>query len=204
MSHASEFDDIAQHIFFPIYAVIADDALKETGVCSGRMLDLGCGGGHLGLHVLKATNMTGTFLDINPDAIDILEKRAAEWGVEQRVTALTGDVHSLTFADAAFDLIVSRGSFQFWKEPEKAYAEIYRVLAPGGRTYIGRGMGNGALMAEIVPKMKKRSPDWPACTQRNGNGYQMKDYERLLTDMRIPHRLIDDEEKGTWIVIEKA
>ena len=43
-----EFDDIAENIFLPIYEVIATDLLEETGVVSGQMLDIGCGGGHLG------------------------------------------------------------------------------------------------------------------------------------------------------------
>jgi 2-polyprenyl-3-methyl-5-hydroxy-6-metoxy-1,4-benzoquinol methylase len=51
--NAMEFDKIAQEIFFPIYPVIADDILKLTGIRSGRLLDVGSGGGHLGLWVFK-------------------------------------------------------------------------------------------------------------------------------------------------------
>ena len=42
------------------------------------------------------------------------------------------DLRNLTFSDAVFDLIVSQEVFEHVFEPEKALAEIYRVLRPGG------------------------------------------------------------------------
>ena len=54
-----EFDDIAEQVFYPIYDVIAQDLLEETGIVSGSMLDVGCGGGHLGFAVMAKSDLTG-------------------------------------------------------------------------------------------------------------------------------------------------
>ena len=43
-----------------------------------------------------------------------------------------GDVEFLPFADASFDLVVSRYSAHHWPHPQRALAEFRRVLRPGG------------------------------------------------------------------------
>ena len=48
---ALEFDEIAERIFAPIYPVLAAQIMAETGIKRGNCLDIGCGGGLLGLHV---------------------------------------------------------------------------------------------------------------------------------------------------------
>lgn len=42
------------------------------------------------------------------------------------------DLQALTFADASFDLIITSDVFEHVFEPHKAFAEIARVLKPGG------------------------------------------------------------------------
>ena len=43
-----------------------------------------------------------------------------------------GDAEALPFGDDAFDRYVSAGSIEYWPEPQRAVAEAYRVLRPGG------------------------------------------------------------------------
>ena len=47
MNSREDFDKIANEIFFPIYEVIAQEALRILGRKNGVCLDVGCGGGHL-------------------------------------------------------------------------------------------------------------------------------------------------------------
>lgn len=42
------------------------------------------------------------------------------------------DLRGLTFADASFDVVVTQDVFEHVLEPERAFAEIARVLVPGG------------------------------------------------------------------------
>ena len=57
-----------------------------------------------------------------------------------RVSAVYADAKALPFRDNYAEVIVSRGSYHFWGDRKKGFAEIYRVLKPGGVAYIGRGL----------------------------------------------------------------
>lgn len=59
-----DYDEIADNIFFPIYDRIAEQIIDATDVRSGKMLDIGCGGGHLGFAVMEKTELEGYFADI--------------------------------------------------------------------------------------------------------------------------------------------
>ena len=63
------------------------------------------------------------------------------------------DAHSLAFRDNYADIIISRGSFRFWKDKVKAFGEIYRVLKPGATAYIGRGFSEN-LPVETAKKIR--------------------------------------------------
>lgn len=204
MTRAEEYDRIARTAFLPIYRVIAKDILACTGIREGRVLDLGSGGGHLGLSVLKEEEgLLGILLDKNPDAAAIAEKRAEEWGLRRRAIPLVADVLDIPLPDESIDLAVSRGSFLFWPDAARAFSEILRVLAPGGKTYIGGGFGNGELKAEIVEKMKRINPGWPENVHRKSNRLTTEDYRRILEGLPVRFQIVSSEEKGFWIIMEK-
>jgi ubiquinone/menaquinone biosynthesis C-methylase UbiE len=157
MKGKEDFDQIANEIFFPIYEVIARSALNQYGKKSGRCLDVGCGGGHLGLSVAKASDMSVILMDIKENPLKIAENRAKDWGLSGRSFLLIGDVRRIELPDNSVDLIVSRGSIGFWgnkEEMKQAFGEIYRVLAPEGTTYVGKGFGSSELAEKIKRKME--------------------------------------------------
>lgn len=51
------YDEIAEKFFSPIYPVIAEAILEKTGVGSGRLLDLGCGGGASGIRAAETRKL---------------------------------------------------------------------------------------------------------------------------------------------------
>jgi MPBQ/MSBQ methyltransferase len=69
-----------------------------------------------------------TMLDQSPHQLARSRRRAA-LGPCARVL---GDAERLPFGDDAFDRYVSAGSIEYWPEPQRAIAEAYRVLRPGG------------------------------------------------------------------------
>lgn len=204
-NNRDDYDKIASEIFFPIYEVLAQDALRISGHTTGECLDVGCGGGHFGLSVAQQSAMHITLMDLNESALSIAARRIDEWGLAARAGTLMSDVRKIDCADNRFNLIVSRGSIGFWgnrEDMKKAFAEIYRVLAPGGATYIGKGFGNAKLAEEIKAKMKERNPDWPECVRRATNEFISKDYAEFCAELGIEADIINDE-RGVWVVMKK-
>jgi len=77
---------------------------------------------------------------VQPTA-DCFRRRSAgyTWSRYSPITAdnqgespLNQDLQSLAFPDNAFDLVVSQDVFEHIAEPRKAFAEVARVLKPGG------------------------------------------------------------------------
>lgn len=56
---------------------------------------------------------------------------------ERSLRAPIADVRQLPFRDGSFDAIYSMGTVEHFDETERAVAEIFRVLRPGGRAVIG-------------------------------------------------------------------
>lgn len=198
-----DYDDIAEGIFAPLFPVVADSIIRHTGVTSGHMLDVGCGGGHLGYNLMKKTELTGDFIDILPEAADICRRRGQDWGLAGRVTVTVGDVHRLPYPDDRFDLIISRGSIGFWGEYESAFREIYRVLAPHGTTYIGSGLGNAETRREINRQMKARDPDWPHSIKKKQHNVSTDEFRAIFDAIGFSYDIIDNEDEGRWFILRK-
>ena len=206
MNSREDFDKIANEIFFPIYEVIAQEALGILGRKNGACLDVGCGGGHLGLSVAKASEMHITLMDVKEDALQIANNRIKDWALEGRTSTLVSDVRKINLPDNCFHLIISRGSIGFWgdrDEMKQAFAEIYRVLAPNGMTYIGKGFGSAELRAKITAEMKVLHPEWPQCVIDATNGFGAEDYADFLKELGIPAGIINDD-RGVWIMMKKT
>ena len=52
--------------------------------------------------------------------------------IRDRALVEQGDAEDLPFPTDHFDRYVSAGSIEYWPEPQRAIAEAYRVLRPGG------------------------------------------------------------------------
>ena len=198
-----EFDDIAENIFLPIYEVIATDLLEETGVVSGQMLDIGCGGGHLGLAVMAQSKLRCTFMDINRTAVSCAEERAAKRGLESRAEFICASVEQMPFTDGHFQLIVSRGSMPFWNDQEKAVSEICRVLAPGGKGCIGGSLGRPDQREVIMKKMKHYGLACMGGHPERSRALPDEEYIRLGHKYGCECSVIDDDDRGHWLVFSK-
>ncbi len=69
-----------------------------------------------------------TMLDQSPHQL----ARAAAKPPLRGCRRLEGDAEALPFETDSFDRYVSAGSIEYWPEPQRAVAEAYRVLRPGG------------------------------------------------------------------------
>ena len=100
-----------------------------------RILDIGCGSGAQTIDLAHATEARIVAVDNHPPFIAQLAKRAAELGLQERITAQVGDMHDLQFPDGSFDVIWSEGSV-FIIGFDKGLLTWRRLLAPGGHLVV--------------------------------------------------------------------
>jgi SAM-dependent methyltransferase len=204
MNKADEFDEIARNVFAPIYPVLAQQIIAKTKIKTGSCLDLGSGGGLLGLAVADLTKLAVTLYDISAEAVAIAKRRIKDRDLEQRATAVVGDVHRMPFADASFDLIISRGSLWFWEDHPAAFQEIFRVLAPGGRAYLGGGFGTEELHRQIVATMCAREGgDWEQRVRSYRKDHTPESIARTMAEVGIRDCRVIDDQSGTWFWFDK-
>ena len=77
----------------------------------------------------RLKNAQITCLDYSTDMLAQAEKRLRGCA---HIQCVQGDVGKLQMADEAFDLVVSMNGFHAFPDKQKAFAETWRVLKPGG------------------------------------------------------------------------
>ena len=100
----------------------------------GAALDLGCGGGHVAYAVAPGLGSV-TAYDLSEDMLAAVAAEAGRRGLANIATR-RGSVEALPFADAAFDLVLTRFSAHHWGRVPAALAEARRVLRLDGRLAI--------------------------------------------------------------------
>ncbi len=96
-----------------------------------RVLDLGTGGGFFAF-ILCGLGCRVTAIDYSEDMLRNARENAGKLGFEDIVFCQM-DAQNLRFEDGAFDFIFTRNVTWTLPDPAKAYAEMVRVLAPGGK-----------------------------------------------------------------------
>jgi SAM-dependent methyltransferase len=102
-----------------------------------RVLDLGSGAGTDSLVAAQMVGPEGsvTGIDMTPEMLAKARGAAAALGVGN-VEFVEGEAEHLPFPDASFDVVVSNGVIDLIPDKDAVFAELYRVLAPGGRMQI--------------------------------------------------------------------
>jgi ubiquinone/menaquinone biosynthesis C-methylase UbiE len=95
------------------------------------LLDGGCGPGSITVDLAELVapgQVTG--VDINEGMLRLAAGYASQRGVEN-VRFEPGDLTQLAFPDESFDAVFVHGVIEYL-DAERTFAEIYRVLKPGG------------------------------------------------------------------------
>jgi len=160
-TYASVSDEPAKEFVFPTGRAWAEDLgypdelanVPESAVESfagvanplqlGRLspgqsvLDLGSGAGTDSLIAAQMVAPDGQVqgIDMTPQMLAKARTAAAEMGLSN-VVFLEGEAEHLPFPDAQFDVVISNGVIDLIPDKDAVFAELYRVLRPGGRLQI--------------------------------------------------------------------
>jgi arsenite methyltransferase len=102
------------------------------------VLDIGCGAGMDLLLAARRVGPSGRAIgvDMTPQMADKTRASARAAGLVN-VEVRLGDALALPVDDASVDVVISNGVINLTPDKEVAYAEIFRVLKPGGRLQLG-------------------------------------------------------------------
>jgi ubiquinone/menaquinone biosynthesis C-methylase UbiE len=101
-----------------------------------RILDLGCGAGHVSFALAQGGARWVTAYDPSVEMLEVVAQAAAGRGCANIIDTCVGAAEKLPFDAKTFDLVVTRYSAHHWANVPLALTECARVLVPGGRLVV--------------------------------------------------------------------
>jgi len=141
---------------------IGETAPRATPVAPGQVvLDHACGAG---MDLLLAARRVGSEgkaigVDMTPAMRECATDAARQAGLSDIVDVREGLYESLPVADGSVDVVISNGVVNLSPDKRKVFAEIVRVLKPGGQLFLADVIVQRELTLEA-----RSDPDiWAAC-----------------------------------------
>jgi ubiquinone/menaquinone biosynthesis C-methylase UbiE len=128
------------------------DMIAEKAAGGARILEVAPGPGYLSIELAKR-GFAVTGVELSADMVAIAKANAAEAGAGAGIDFRQGNASALPLEDGAFDFIICMAAFKNFSEPQKAVAEMHRVLKPGGVALINV-MNRENTAADIEEELK--------------------------------------------------
>jgi len=138
-SVAERYDLMNDLMSFGVHRLWKRFAVAVSGVREGqRVLDLASGSGDMARHFAKRVGPHGSVIlsDVNASMLELGRRRMVDAGIVGGVRYVRVDAESLPFPDDSFDLVSIAFGLRNVTRKGRALAEMYRVLAPGGRVLV--------------------------------------------------------------------
>jgi SAM-dependent methyltransferase len=102
-----------------------------------HVLDLGSGAGTDSLVAAQMVGPAGSVvgIDMTPEMVAKARSSAAAAGL-RNVEFVEGEAERLPFDEARFDVVISNGVIDLVPDKDAVFAELFRVLRPGGRLQV--------------------------------------------------------------------
>ena len=118
--------------------------LAGAPTAGARVLDVGCGLGAIDVLLVErfgAAHVIG--IDVEAPLVARAASRVASAGLSDRISVRKVTPGPFPFEDGAFDVVFSKDSMIHIPDKPALYAEVHRVLVPGGWMVVGDWFGNG-------------------------------------------------------------
>lgn len=109
------------------------------GADAFRVLDLAGGTGDVAIRIARAggSGTSTVICDISPEMLEVGRRKvAASPDLAGRISLVEGNAESLPFADRSFDAVTIAFGIRNVTHIDRALAEMFRVLSPGGRLLV--------------------------------------------------------------------
>jgi arsenite methyltransferase len=137
------------------------------------VLDLGSGGGIDVLISARRVAPTGKAygLDMTDEMLALANENKAKAGVSN-VEFLKGRIEEIPLPDNSVDVVISNCVINLSADKDRVFAEVFRVLKPGGRVAVSDVVTRG----EMLPEIRRNVLLWVGCIAGalEENEYQSK------------------------------
>lgn len=129
---AEDYDrDYDSPFFKLIYDKITWRYIEPYLPREGLVLDAGGGTGKWAIAIAKK-GLEVIIYDISKEMLNVALRKAEEHGLEDFVRVKQGDICDIDLSDNHFDFVLVEGDpISYCVDPDKAVAELYRVVKPG-------------------------------------------------------------------------
>jgi ubiquinone/menaquinone biosynthesis C-methylase UbiE len=185
------------------------EEFSEVVPKGGRLLDVGCGGGHLLLDIQRVRpDINAVGLDCSATQIHCARKRAKPDSENPQFKQ--GSVMNLPFSDCSFDAVVSIFSLKHWPNRGLGLFECVRVLRPQGHLMVIE-VDRGCHLFEArdfvslwkIPWFTKWAATAMFRTWVSGQSIDMDDARRLMKSLHLIQSEISNVE-GTPALLMKG
>lgn len=162
-----------------------------------EVVDLGSGSGMDTFIAATAVGAEGRVvgIDMTPEQLEKADRLRNN--AFPQVSFTEGRIEALEFADASFDAVISNGVINLSPEKDRVFAEVARVLRPGGRLAVAD------IVTEIplTDQVRCNADLWASCI---GGASQRDEYQGaieaagLQVDLmrKNPYRFLSDQARG--------